>query len=148
MLKSPRAPGKANRISAEEPIRNSWVLIAPNEKHVRLDSLAEIPGALMALKDIRVIQHERVWRERSSMHEEGDASRNPKAGKNNPKVVRGVVNYRIAKIRNGSLKRSVTRSNGLRASGSPPGIFENYRIRALLYAGKPNWRVLASIVVR
>jgi transposase len=26
--------------------------------------------------------------------------------------------------------------------------FENYRIRALLYAGKPNWRVLASIVVR
>ncbi len=26
--------------------------------------------------------------------------------------------------------------------------FENYRIRALLYAGKPNWRVLRSIVVR
>ena len=26
--------------------------------------------------------------------------------------------------------------------------FENYRIRALLYAGKPNWRVLGSIVVR
>ncbi len=25
---------------------------------------------------------------------------------------------------------------------------ENYRIRALLYAGKPNWRVLGSIVVR
>ncbi len=25
--------------------------------------------------------------------------------------------------------------------------FENYRIRALLYAGKPNWRVLDSIVV-
>jgi hypothetical protein len=24
--------------------------------------------------------------------------------------------------------------------------FENYRIRALLYAGKPNWRVLGSIV--
>ena len=26
--------------------------------------------------------------------------------------------------------------------------FENYRIRALLYAGRPNWRVLDSIVVR
>jgi transposase len=26
--------------------------------------------------------------------------------------------------------------------------FENYRIHALLYAGKPNWRVLGSIVVR
>jgi hypothetical protein len=26
--------------------------------------------------------------------------------------------------------------------------FENYRIRVLLYAGKPNWRVLGSIVVR
>jgi hypothetical protein len=26
--------------------------------------------------------------------------------------------------------------------------FDNYRIRALLYAGKPNWRVLGSIVVR
>lgn len=26
--------------------------------------------------------------------------------------------------------------------------FQNYRIRALLYAGKPNWRVLDSIVVR
>ena len=25
--------------------------------------------------------------------------------------------------------------------------FENYRIRAPLYAGKPNWRVLGSIVV-
>ena len=26
--------------------------------------------------------------------------------------------------------------------------FDNYRIRALLYAGKPNWRVLGSIVVQ
>ena len=26
--------------------------------------------------------------------------------------------------------------------------FENYRIRVLLYAGKPNWRVLDSIVVK
>jgi hypothetical protein len=26
--------------------------------------------------------------------------------------------------------------------------FENYRVRALLYAGKPNWRVLGSIVVQ
>jgi transposase len=26
--------------------------------------------------------------------------------------------------------------------------FDHYRIRALLHAGKPNWRVLGSIVVR
>ena len=26
--------------------------------------------------------------------------------------------------------------------------FENYRIRALLHAGKPNWLALGSIVVR
>jgi len=26
--------------------------------------------------------------------------------------------------------------------------FESYRIRVLLYAGRPNWRVLGSIVVR
>ena len=26
--------------------------------------------------------------------------------------------------------------------------FDNFRIRALLYAGKPNWRVLGSIVVQ
>jgi hypothetical protein len=26
--------------------------------------------------------------------------------------------------------------------------FNNYRIRASLYAGKPNWRVLGSIVVQ
>ena len=26
--------------------------------------------------------------------------------------------------------------------------FENYRIRVLLYAGKPNWCVLGSIVVQ
>jgi hypothetical protein len=31
-------------------------------------------------------------------------------------------------------------------AGSPD--FDNYRIRALLYAGKPNWRVLGSIVVQ
>ncbi|MGH7861518.1 MAG: hypothetical protein ACREOS_04690 [Candidatus Dormibacteraceae bacterium] len=26
--------------------------------------------------------------------------------------------------------------------------FENYRIRALLYAGRPNWRVLGFMVAR
>jgi hypothetical protein len=34
------------------------------------------------------------------------------------------------------------------ASASGFRNFENYRIRALLCAGKPNWRVLGSIVVR
>ena len=59
-----------------------------------------------------------------------------------------ICNYQIAKMTNGptesinNLIKRVTRVGfGFRN-------FENYLIRALLYAGKPNWRVLSSIVVR
>ena len=44
-------------------------------------------------------------------------------------------------------KHSTTSSSASSTSASASGT-ENYRIRALLYAGKPNWRVLGSIVVR
>ncbi len=59
-----------------------------------------------------------------------------------------LCNYHLARVSNGPtealnnlIKRIKRIAYGFRN-------FENYRIRALLYAGKPNWRVLGSIVVR
>ena len=59
-----------------------------------------------------------------------------------------LCNYHLARVSNGPtealnhlIKRIKRISIGFRN-------FENYRIRALFYAGKPNWRVLGSIVVR
>ena len=59
-----------------------------------------------------------------------------------------LCNYHLAKVTNGPtealnnlIKRIKRVAYGFRN-------FDNYRIRALLYAGKPNWRVLGSIVVR
>jgi transposase len=59
-----------------------------------------------------------------------------------------LCNYHLAKVTNGpteSLNNLIKRIKRI-AFGFRN--FENYRIRALLYAGKPNWRVLGSIVVR
>jgi hypothetical protein len=45
--------------------------------------------------------------------------------------------------------RSLIRPNNLiKRIGFGFHNFQNYRIRALLYARKPNWRVLGTIVVR
>jgi transposase len=59
-----------------------------------------------------------------------------------------ICNFHIARVSNGPtealnnlIKRVKRVAFGFRN-------FENYRIRILLYAGKPNWRVLGSIVVR
>jgi transposase len=59
-----------------------------------------------------------------------------------------ICNFHIARVSNGPtealnnlIKRVKRVAFGFRN-------FENYRIRVLLYAGKPNWRVLGSIVVR
>ena len=59
-----------------------------------------------------------------------------------------IANFHLARVSNGPtealnnlIKRVKRVAFGFRN-------FENYRIRALLYAGKPNWRVLGSIVVR
>jgi transposase len=59
-----------------------------------------------------------------------------------------ICNFHIARISNGPtealnnlIKRVKRVAFGFRN-------FENYRIRVLLYAGKPNWRVLGSIVVQ
>jgi len=55
-----------------------------------------------------------------------------------------IINFHLARVSNGpteSVKRIKRIGFGFRN-------FKNYRIRALLYAGRPNWRVLGSIVLR
>jgi len=56
-----------------------------------------------------------------------------------------ICNYHLAKVTNGPTE---SLNNLIKRIGFGFRNFENYRIRALLYAGRPNWRVLRSIVVR
>jgi transposase len=59
-----------------------------------------------------------------------------------------LCNYHIAKMSNGPTEALNNLIKRIKRIGFGFRNFKNYRIRALLYAGKPNWRVLASIVVR
>jgi transposase len=59
-----------------------------------------------------------------------------------------LCNYHIAKVSNGPAEALNNLIKRIKRIGFGFRNFENYRIRALLYAGKPNWRVLGSIVVR
>jgi transposase len=59
-----------------------------------------------------------------------------------------ICNYHLAKISNGPTEALNNLIKRIKRIGFGFTNFENYRIRALLYAGKPNWRVLGSIVVR
>jgi transposase len=59
-----------------------------------------------------------------------------------------LCNYHIAKMSNGPTESLNNLIKRIKRIGFGFRNFENYRIRALLYAGKPNWRVLGSIVVR
>ena len=59
-----------------------------------------------------------------------------------------ICNYHIAKVSNGPTEALNNLIKRIKRIGFGFRNFENYRIRALLYAGKPNWRVLGSIVVR
>jgi transposase len=59
-----------------------------------------------------------------------------------------IINFHRARVSNGpteSLNNLIMR---IKRVGFGFRNFKNYRIRALVYAGKPNWRVLGSIVVR
>jgi transposase len=56
-----------------------------------------------------------------------------------------ICNYHLAKVSNGPTEAL---NNLVKRIGFGFRNFENYRVRALLYAGRPNWRVLGSIVVR
>ncbi|MDE3077606.1 MAG: ISL3 family transposase [Chloroflexota bacterium] len=59
-----------------------------------------------------------------------------------------LCNYHLAKVSNGPTEALNNLVKRIKRIGFGFRNFRNYRIRALLYAGKPNWRVLGSIVVR
>jgi transposase len=59
-----------------------------------------------------------------------------------------ICNFHLAKMSNGPTEALNNLIKRIKRIGFGFRNFENYRIRALLYAGKPNWRVLGSIVVR
>jgi transposase len=59
-----------------------------------------------------------------------------------------IANYHLARLSNGPTEALNNLIKRIKRVGFGFRNFENYRIRALLYAGRPNWRVLGSIVVR
>jgi transposase len=59
-----------------------------------------------------------------------------------------ICNFHLAKVTNGPTETLNNLIKRIKRVGFGFRNFENYRVRALLYAGKPNWRVLGSIVVR
>jgi transposase len=59
-----------------------------------------------------------------------------------------ICNYHLARISNGPTEALNNLIKRIKRIGFGFRNFHNYRIRALLYAGRPNWRVLASIVVK
>jgi transposase len=59
-----------------------------------------------------------------------------------------INNFHLARVTNGPTEGLNNLIKRIKRIGFGFRNFENYRIRALLYAGKPNWRVLGSMVVR
>ena len=59
-----------------------------------------------------------------------------------------ICNHHLARITNGPTESLNNLIKRIKRIGFGFRNFRNYRVRALLYAGKPNWRVLGSIVVR
>ena len=59
-----------------------------------------------------------------------------------------IANFHLARVSNGPTEAINNLVKRIKRTGFGFRNFENYRTRVLLYAGKPNWRVLGSIVVR
>ena len=59
-----------------------------------------------------------------------------------------ICNYHLAKVTNAATEALNNLVKRIKRIGFGFRNFENYRVRALLYAGRPNWRVLGSMVVR
>ena len=70
-----------------------------------------------------------------------------KLGRTLKKWFEKICNFHIARVSNGPTEALNNLIKRIKRIGFGFRNFENYRIRALLYAGKPNWRVLGSIVV-
>lgn len=58
-----------------------------------------------------------------------------------------ICNYHLAKVTNAATEALNNLVKRIKRIGFGFRNFENYRVRALLYAGRPNWRVLGSMVV-
>jgi transposase len=58
-----------------------------------------------------------------------------------------ICNYHLARVSNGPTEALNNLIKRIKRIGFGFRNFDNYRIRALLYAGKPNWRVLGSSIV-
>jgi transposase len=59
-----------------------------------------------------------------------------------------ICNYHIARVSNGPTEALNNLIKRIKRIGFGFRNFHNYRVRALLYAGKPNWRILGSITVQ
>ena len=59
-----------------------------------------------------------------------------------------ICNFHVARVTNAPTEALNNLIKRIKRVGFGFRNFANYRIRVLLYAGKPNWRVLGSIVVR
>lgn len=59
-----------------------------------------------------------------------------------------INNFHLARMSNGPTEALNNLIKRIKRIGFGFRNFDNYRIRALLYAGKPNWRVLGSIIVQ
>ena len=76
------------------------------------------------------------------------ATRGPKARQHDKPLVRQDWNFHLAKVTHGPTETLNNLIKRIKRVGFGFRNFENNRVRASLYAGKPNWRVLGSIVVR
>lgn len=59
-----------------------------------------------------------------------------------------IWNYHLARVSNGPTEALNNLIKRVKRVGYGFRNFRNYRVRALLYAGKPNWRLLGSIVIQ
>jgi transposase len=59
-----------------------------------------------------------------------------------------ITNYHLARMSNAPTEALNNLIKRIKRIGYGFRNFDNYRIRVLLYAGKPNWRILGSIIVQ
>ena len=83
-----------------------------------------------------------------ALPQERHAPRDPKARPHHQAWFDKIANFHLARVSNGPTEAINNLIKRIKRIGFGFRNFENYRIRALLYAGKTNWRVLGSIVVR
>lgn len=71
-----------------------------------------------------------------------------KLGRTLKKWFEKIWNYHLAGVSNGPTEALNNLIKRVKRVGFGFRNFRNYRVRALLYAGKPNWKILDSIVVQ